>query len=93
MDSILVATFITGLTAGGLSCFAVQGGLISGSFARQIEPTLVKGKGKKKFSQPTITNKGLVLSVLLFLAAKLFAYTLLGFGLGWLGSIFTFLRR
>jgi uncharacterized protein len=88
MDSILVATFITGLTAGGLSCFAVQGGLISGSLSKQIEPTLVKVKGKKKVSQTAITNKGLVLSVLLFLAAKLFAYTLLGFGLGWLGSVF-----
>jgi sulfite exporter TauE/SafE len=88
MDSILVATFITGLTAGGLSCFAVQGGLISGSLSKQIEPTLVKVKGKKKVSQTAITNKGLVLSVLLFLAAKLIAYTLLGFGLGWLGSVF-----
>jgi sulfite exporter TauE/SafE len=83
-----VATFITGLTAGGLSCFAVQGGLISGSLSKQIEPIVSKVKGKKKVSQPTLTNKGMVLSVLLFLAAKLVAYTLLGFGLGWLGSVF-----
>jgi sulfite exporter TauE/SafE len=88
MDSILVATFITGLTAGGLSCFAVQGGLLSGSFARQIETTPLKTRRNKKIQQPTISNKGMVLSVLIFLLAKLLAYTLLGFGLGWLGSVF-----
>jgi sulfite exporter TauE/SafE len=87
MFSILAAAFITGLTAGGLSCFAVQGGLLSGSFARQMETLPIK-KGTNKTNQSTITNKSMVLSVLLFLAAKLFAYTLLGLGLGWLGSIF-----
>ena len=85
-NSILIATFITGLTAGGLSCFAVQGGLLSGTFARQAEPSLQKGK--KNSVQPVMTQKGMALSVLLFLAAKLAAYTLLGLGLGWLGSIF-----
>lgn len=77
MDSILIATFITGLTAGGLSCFAVQGGLLSGSIARQVETT-----------QAAVSSKGMALSVALFLAAKLAAYTLLGLGLGWLGSVF-----
>jgi uncharacterized protein len=86
MDSILLTSFITGLSAGGLSCFAVQGGLLTGTFARQAEPSLQQGK--KTTAQPVITNKGMALSVALFLAAKLAAYTLLGLGLGWLGSIF-----
>jgi len=86
MDSILVTSFITGLSAGGLSCFAVQGGLLSGIFAKQAEPSLQKGK--KTAVQPVITHKNMAVSVLLFLAAKLAAYTLLGLGLGWLGSIF-----
>ena len=89
MDNILLATFITGLTAGGLSCFAVQGGLLSGSIARQVEAAnQAKGIGKKKITQEGVSSKGMALSVILFLAAKLFAYTLLGFGLGWLGSFF-----
>ena len=86
MDSILITSFITGLSAGGLSCFAVQGGLLSGTFAKQAEPSLQKGK--KATDRPVITNKDMAVSVLLFLAAKLAAYTLLGLGLGWLGSIF-----
>jgi uncharacterized protein len=90
MDNILVATFITGLTAGGLSCFAVQGGLLSGSIASQVETkNLPKVRGSKKQAPvQTISSKSMALSVVLFLAAKLAAYTLLGFGLGWLGSVF-----
>ena len=91
MDNILVATFITGLTAGGLSCFAVQGGLLTGSIARQVEIAGAES-GRRSAGKPaaggSLSNKGMALSVLLFLAAKLAVYTLLGAGLGWLGSIF-----
>lgn len=83
MDNILIATFITGLTAGGLSCFAVQGGLLSGSLARQVESSQL-GRAKKDGS---VSGQAMAASVLLFLVAKLLAYTLLGFGLGWLGSV------
>ena len=34
MNQILLA-FVTGLTTGGLSCFAVQGGLLAGILAEQ----------------------------------------------------------
>jgi sulfite exporter TauE/SafE len=90
MDNILVATFLTGLTTGGLSCFAVQGGLLSGSIARQAEPARQIKAGKKKAvaQQQPVSSKAMALSVVLFLAAKLVVYTLLGFGLGWLGSVF-----
>jgi len=56
--------FITGLTTGGISCFAVQGGLLASALTEE---------NKKR-------------STLIFLGAKLIAYTLLGFLLGFLGS-------
>ena len=63
MNTIWLA-FITGLTTGGISCFAVQGGLLASALTEE---------NKKK-------------STLLFLGAKLVAYTLLGFLLGFLGG-------
>lgn len=63
MNQLLVA-FITGLTTGGISCFAVQGGLLASALTEE---------NKKK-------------STLIFLGAKLLAYTLLGFLLGYLGE-------
>lgn len=63
--------FITGLTTGGLSCFAVQGGLLASALASE-------GAGDKKY----VKEK----SILMFLLAKLIAYSLLGFVLGFLGS-------
>lgn len=63
--------FITGVTTGGLSCFAVQGGLLASALAQE-------GTGDAKY----IKEK----SILMFLIAKLIAYTLLGFALGALGS-------
>jgi sulfite exporter TauE/SafE len=77
MINILTA-FITGLTAGGLSCLAVQGGLIASSLASQVEQNVKQGiKGKANLSYP----------LLLFLFAKLVMHTILGFLLGWLGTI------
>jgi uncharacterized protein len=76
MNQIILA-FITGLTTGGLSCLAVQGSLLASSMANQIESEM------KEHSRQTHTAR----PILLFLAAKLIAYTLLGFLLGWLGSM------
>lgn len=70
--------FLTGLLAGGLSCLAVQGGLLAATIAQREEEEL-KEKTKKT---------GNALPILAFLIAKLIAYTFLGFLLGWLGSIF-----
>ena len=47
MNQIIIA-FITGLTTGGLSCLAVQGGLLASSLAGQIEQDL---------GGPTTSNK------------------------------------
>jgi sulfite exporter TauE/SafE len=78
--------FITGLTTGGLSCLAVQGGLLASSLARQIEVDLLnQPKGQKEKRQPVPVTQP-ALPIALFLLAKLGAYTLLGALLGWLGS-------
>ena len=74
----LVTIFLTGLFAGALSCLAVQGGLLATSIAQREEEKL---KDKTKRS-------GNALPILSFLVAKLGAYTILGFLLGWFGSLF-----
>lgn len=92
MNEIIVA-FITGLTTGGLSCLAVQGGLLASSLEQQLEseilnkPLKKKEKGKPRANQK---NVKLALPILLFLGAKLVAYTLLGALLGVIGSVFQF---
>ena len=74
----LVTIFFTGLFAGALTCLAVQGGLLAASIAQREEEKL-KDKTKKS---------GNALPILSFLIAKLGAYTILGFLLGWFGSLF-----
>ena len=86
--SQIVFAFVTGITTGGLSCLAVQGGLLASSLAYQIEQDYTAqipgGKGKKKQNISVRSNTALPIS--LFLLAKLVSYTLLGALLGWLGS-------
>jgi sulfite exporter TauE/SafE len=90
MEQYIVA-FITGLTTGGLSCLAVQGGLLATSLARQIEQDILHAGPAAKKSQPR--GRGLrpniALPIGLFLLAKLVVYTLLGGLLGLLGSYLT----
>lgn len=82
MTNLLVA-FITGLTTGGLSCMAVQGGLLASSLANQIEKDLTASPtGKKGKRSPHIA-----LPILLFLVSKLIFYTLMGALLGGLGEL------
>jgi sulfite exporter TauE/SafE len=67
--------FITGLTVGGLTCLAVQGGLLASVIAVREESTR------------TNTGKHALISTGAFLVAKLSAYILLGFVLGAFGGI------
>src|SRR6185369_11434520 len=87
--SQLIVAFVTGLTTGGLSCLAVQGGLLASSLAHQIEQDYVEhasqNKTRKKSKVQTPTHSNSALPIILFLMAKLVAYTLLGALLGWLG--------
>lgn len=68
--------FLTGLTTGGLTCLAVQGGLLTSLIAQRAEEDL-EAKSKRTHT---------ALPILLFLISKLIAYTALGAGLGFLGS-------
>lgn len=79
--NIIWLAFITGLTTGGLSCLAVQGGLLTSSLARKQEEALLENaQTARRYSHFS--------SIWIFLLAKLLAYTLLGFLLGLLGSSF-----
>jgi uncharacterized protein len=114
LTQILLA-FITGLTTGGLSCLAVQGGLLTSSIAAELEQSVqgstVGGKrGESEFARrrspagrkgqqrgrspvpaaqrsPARPPLRAGRPILLFLAAKIVAYTILGFFLGLLGSV------
>lgn len=86
--SQLVVAFVTGITTGGLSCLAVQGGLLVSSLAHQIEQDYVEQAAQVKTTkQKTLSRSSTALPILLFLVSKLVAYTLLGALLGWLGSL------
>ena len=74
----LWAIFLTGLFAGALTCLAVQGGLLATSIAQREEAKL----------KATTNKSGNALPILSFVLSKLGAYTILGFLLGWFGSIF-----
>lgn len=68
--------FVTGLFAGGLTCLAVQGGLLASSVAQQKQEEL---ENKVRFGE--------FFPVLSFLTTRLVAYTIVGFLLGSLGSV------
>ncbi len=71
----LFAIFLTGLTVGGLSCLAVQGGLLASVISvRKKEDEKVSNKWFNLFATGS------------FLIAKLVAYTILGILLGAFGS-------
>lgn len=93
MQNLLLA-FITGLTTGGLSCLAVQGGLLASSLGNQIEKDVQaaslhqKRKLKKNAPARPVARTQYSRPIIAFLAAKLLAYTVLGFLLGLVGSMF-----
>jgi sulfite exporter TauE/SafE len=85
----LMVAFVTGITTGGLSCLAVQGGLLASSLAHQIEQDYAAQATLGKKSKTPAPRSNSALPIALFLVAKLVAYTLLGALLGWLGSFLT----
>lgn len=72
----LIPIFITGLTVGGVTCMAVQGGILA-SIITSREEEEIQNAAKSKTSLWPVTA---------FLLAKLIAYTLLGLLLGFLGQ-------
>ncbi|MEO6398473.1 MAG: sulfite exporter TauE/SafE family protein [Tepidiformaceae bacterium] len=80
----LVVVLLTGLTAGGLTCLAVQGGLLASVMAAQSAEVAAQPLKPQSKSVPRRSSHAPVLA---FLAAKLVAYTALGFLLGATGSL------
>ncbi|MFN8482607.1 MAG: sulfite exporter TauE/SafE family protein [Anaerolineae bacterium] len=68
----LLIVFLTGLTAGGLTCLAVQGGLLATAIAQHEDAEGALGRAAP---------------LAVFLGAKLAAYTLLGILLGLFGAL------
>lgn len=85
--------FLTGLTTGGLTCLAVQGGLLATAITKQKTVEVrTQASRKKQGHRPASTQTSIQLPsnswpIVYFLAAKLFAYTVLGLLLGALGSV------
>ncbi|MBE2196503.1 MAG: sulfite exporter TauE/SafE family protein [Anaerolinea sp.] len=86
--------FLTGLTTGGLTCLAIQGGLLATTLAQpETISTAPKRKHPSKKHPQAKPQTQIILAqnlmpILYFLAAKVFSHTLLGFGLGALGGAF-----
>lgn len=72
----LWVVFLTGLTVGGLTCMAVQGGLLASVLAAREEQDFQEGSQRKHN----------ILPILAFLTTKLIVYTVLGFVLGAFGG-------
>lgn len=76
--------FLTGLTTGGITCAAMQGGLLA---------SVIAGGKDRELSRGDVTTKPSTFDfldwapVMAFLIAKLFSHVLLGAGLGLLGSV------
>ena len=67
--------FLTGLTSGGVTCAAMQGGILASTIANQKKVKVEPGFGVDDWG-----------GVAAFLTTKLIAHIILGFFLGWLGS-------
>lgn len=68
--------FLTGLTVGGLTCLAVQGGLLASVIAAREGEEVEQGINRRNSIFPTLA----------FLGAKFIAYSVLGFLLGAFGG-------
>jgi uncharacterized protein len=75
MSNVIFLAFLTGLTTGGISCLAVQGGLLATAIS---EPSGLSDSESKPANR--------WLQVGMFVLFKLAGYTLLGFLLGLIGS-------
>lgn len=78
--------FLTGLTSGGVTCAAMQGGILASTIANQKRS---EGKKVSVDAAPNSFDVGDWGPVTAFLLAKLVIHVILGFFLGWIGSAFT----
>lgn len=85
----LLLVFLTGITAGGLTCLAVQGGLLASAVASREEGDLDEVRRRYisgELETPVLPRHD-AHPVLWFLGAKSTTYMLLGAGLGSLGNV------
>ncbi len=82
----LWSIFLIGLTTGGLSCLAVQGGFLASIIANQKDKEL---KDTSDESRGRLFGTKEWLPLVSFLTAKLLSHTILGFLLGVVGSTLT----
>ena len=85
----LLLVLLTGVTAGGLSCLAVQGGLLATAVSQKGDSDLEELRlayVSGELEEPRLPRHD-TKPVLWFLAAKITVYTLLGAGLGALGDL------
>jgi len=75
----LIPIFLTGLLTGGITCMAVQGGLLATIVANSNPPAGGQNPHVK-----------IIWIILAFVGAKIVSHTLLGFFLGYFGSLFGF---
>jgi sulfite exporter TauE/SafE len=87
MSISLISVLLLGLFAGGVSCAAVQGGLLAGLVARQ-QPQAVRSAPRPhgRTAAPPTTMGDDLAPVSGFLAGKLLSHTILGALLGTLGT-------
>lgn len=78
--------FLTGLTTGGISCLAMQGGLLASVIANQKGEELEGSKARQRLIEFDVLDW---LPAGMFLLSKLVVHTVFGFLLGSLGSVIT----
>lgn len=78
---------LTGLTTGGVTCLAMQGGLLASAIANQKDEEIEKSEvgGKKSGNERWFETKD-ALPVSMFMLGKLISHTIFGILLGFLGS-------
>lgn len=85
----LALVFVTGITAGGLSCLAVQGGLLATAVTQKEAADIDELRARfisGELDEPRLPRHD-AKPVLWFLGAKAVTYTLLGAALGALGDL------
>ncbi|WP_144128073.1 sulfite exporter TauE/SafE family protein [Catellatospora sichuanensis] len=86
MSTSLFSVLLLGLLAGGVSCAAVQGGLLAGLVSRQRQPVTTGPRPRGAAPAPTPGIGDDLAPVGGFLAGKLASHTLLGALLGAVGT-------
>lgn len=84
MTQNLWAIFLTGLTTGGLTCLAVQGGLLATALTKQTLRTVTEGNGTSNVTSVQLSKDSL--PIFAFLSAKILAHLVVGFLLGLVGA-------